>query len=167
MSTYLILVADAELDGAEAAEAEKYAPYEYTAAKAYLHKAREEQGYADFGAAIEYAFKAQELAEKGLERANKVKAEQQPPPGAPTAPVDVPPEPPPSSPADGIIIRKKPEEPPPPADPNPSPTPSPELVPPTGEAPPPDSADEEKAVPPALEVIPLEPPQPPTTETPE
>jgi len=32
---------------AKAANAEQYAPYEYTAAVAYLHKAREEGGYAN------------------------------------------------------------------------------------------------------------------------
>lgn len=71
MSTYLIISAQAELDGAAAAEAEKYAVYEYTAASEYIAKAREEQGYADFGPAIDYAFKAQELAVKAKDRAEK------------------------------------------------------------------------------------------------
>lgn len=73
MSTYLILDAQAELDGAQAAEAEKYAIYEYTAASEYLHKAREEQGYADFGPSIDFAYKAGELARAGRERAEKEK----------------------------------------------------------------------------------------------
>ncbi len=106
MSTYLILVASSELNGAQAAEAEKFAPYEYTAAQQYLQKAREEQGYADFGAAIEYAFKAQELAEKGRKRAEKVKRDQEPPPGVPSAPVETAPE---EGPASNVIIRKTPE----------------------------------------------------------
>ncbi len=73
MSTYLILDAQAQLDGAHAAEAEKYAIYEYTAATEYLHKAREEQGYADFGPSIDFAYKAGELAKQGKERAEKEK----------------------------------------------------------------------------------------------
>jgi hypothetical protein len=73
MSTYLILSAQADLDGAQAAEAEKYAIYEYTAATEYLHKAREEQGYADFGPSIDFAYKAGEYAVKGRERAEKEK----------------------------------------------------------------------------------------------
>ena len=159
MSTYLILVASSELDGAEAAEAQKFAPYEYTAAQQYLQKAREEQGYADFGAAIEYAFKAQELAEKGRERAEKVKRDQQPPPGVPTAPVEPTPE---EGPASNVIIRKKPED----ATPVPEPTPeggAPVIVPvqPEGtdpgtssDAPPTD--DDEDA--PEIRIVPINPP---------
>lgn len=71
MSSYLIISAEAELDGAKAAEAEQYAVYEYTAASAYLSKAREEQGYADFGPSIDYAYKAQDLAVKAKERAER------------------------------------------------------------------------------------------------
>ena len=81
MSTYLILVAQADLDGAEAAEADKFAPYEYTAAQEYLRKAREEQSYADFGPSIEYAWKAQELAEAGRIRAEKERKDSRPPGG--------------------------------------------------------------------------------------
>lgn len=79
MSTYLIISAQAELDGAQAAEAEKYAVYEYTASSEYLAKAREEQGYADFGPAIDYAFKAQELAVKAKERAESERDKQRAP----------------------------------------------------------------------------------------
>jgi hypothetical protein len=71
MSTYLILSAQAELDGAKTAEAEKYAVYEYVSAEQYLAKAREEQGYADFGPSIDYAYKAQALAKKARERATE------------------------------------------------------------------------------------------------
>jgi hypothetical protein len=73
ISSYLIISAQADLDGAKAAEAEKYAVYEYTAASEYLHKAREEQGYADFGPAIDYAGKAHELAQKATTRASDEK----------------------------------------------------------------------------------------------
>jgi hypothetical protein len=67
-STYLIVSAQAELDAARAAQADRYAPYEYTAADQYLAKAREEQGYAEFGAAVDFAYKAKELAKEGKKR---------------------------------------------------------------------------------------------------
>jgi hypothetical protein len=69
ISTYLIVSAQAELDGAKAAEAEKYAVYEYTSADQFLYKAREEQGYADFGPSIDYAYKADDMAKKANARA--------------------------------------------------------------------------------------------------
>jgi len=73
ISSYVILSAEAQLDGARAAGADKLAIYEYTSAREYLHKAREEQGYADFGAAIDFATKAEELARKSTERAAALK----------------------------------------------------------------------------------------------
>lgn len=73
ISTYLIISAQADLDGAKAAEAEKYAVYEYVAANEYLHKAREEQGYSDFGPSIDFAYKAKDLAEKATNRASDEK----------------------------------------------------------------------------------------------
>jgi hypothetical protein len=73
LSTYLIIAAQADLDGAQAAEAEKYAVYEFTSSKELLHKAREEQGYADYGPAIDYAYKAQEMAKKAREKADDEK----------------------------------------------------------------------------------------------
>ena len=71
ISTQLILSAQAELEGASAAQADTFATYEMVAAQTYLDKAREEQGYADFGPAIDYAFKAEKLAKKARERAVK------------------------------------------------------------------------------------------------
>src|ERR1041385_4617602 len=82
ISTYLIVSAQADLDGAKAAEAEKYAIYEYTAASEYLHKAKEEQGYADFGPAIDFAYKAQDLAQKATARAQDEKKRQSDQPSA-------------------------------------------------------------------------------------
>ena len=78
MSTYLILDAQAELDGAKTAEAEQFALYEYTAAQQYLTKAREEQGYADFGPSIDYAFKAQAMAKKARKLANEKRTREDP-----------------------------------------------------------------------------------------
>lgn len=66
ISTSIILEAQANLDAANAVEAAEYAPYEHTAAVAYLHKAKEEQGYADFGPSIDMASKARDMALKAL-----------------------------------------------------------------------------------------------------
>lgn len=49
---------------AKHAGAEHHAPYEYTAAVEYLHKAREEGGYAEYQVAVEYGRHAEELATK-------------------------------------------------------------------------------------------------------
>lgn len=47
---------------AKQAGAETRAPYEYTAAVEYLHKAREEGGHAEYQSAIAYGRRAEELA---------------------------------------------------------------------------------------------------------
>ncbi|MEK6607621.1 MAG: hypothetical protein AABZ30_08175 [Myxococcota bacterium] len=61
------------VEEAKAADAERYAPYEWYAATSYIHKARREAAVADFEAAIEFGRKAELLAKKGrqlaLERA--------------------------------------------------------------------------------------------------
>ena len=49
---------------AKQAEADRYAPYEYTAAEEYLHKAREEAGYAQYQDSIEYGHKAEDMAHR-------------------------------------------------------------------------------------------------------
>jgi uncharacterized protein YceK len=103
ISTYLIVSAQADLDGAKAAEAEKYAVYEYTASEQYLHKAREEQGYADFGPAIDFAFKAQDLAQKATARASDEKKKLQ---DQPTADWQAPST---GEQQPGIVIKKKDE----------------------------------------------------------
>jgi len=56
--------ASSAVAAAKAADAEKYAPYEMTAAQEYLHKAREEAGYAEYQDAIEYGRKSEELANR-------------------------------------------------------------------------------------------------------
>lgn len=50
------------VSAAKLASAERYAPYEYTAAAEYLHKAREEAGHAQYEDAIDYGHKAEDLA---------------------------------------------------------------------------------------------------------
>src|SRR3954449_4999813 len=52
------------VSSAKLAQADRYAPYEYTAAEEYLHKAREEAGYAEYQDAIEYGQKAEDLANR-------------------------------------------------------------------------------------------------------
>ena len=69
LTVWLVSDAEAKLAGARASQAEQNAVYEFTAAEAYLTKAHEELGYADYGPAIDYAFKAGNLAAQGAERA--------------------------------------------------------------------------------------------------
>jgi hypothetical protein len=47
---------------AKAMGGDRYAPYEYTSAVEYLHKAREEAGYAEYQVAIDYGRRAEEFA---------------------------------------------------------------------------------------------------------
>jgi hypothetical protein len=53
------------VSAAKLAQADRLAPYEYTAAEEYLHKAREEAGYAEYEDAIEFGRRAEDLANKG------------------------------------------------------------------------------------------------------
>jgi hypothetical protein len=66
-STAFLLDADVQLNAARTAGAEKYAPYDFTAAQLYLVKAREEVGYSDYEAALDFARKAAEHARKARE----------------------------------------------------------------------------------------------------
>ena len=52
------------LAAAKEAQADRLAPYEYTAAESYLHKAREEASYAQYQDSIEYGRRAEEQAYK-------------------------------------------------------------------------------------------------------
>jgi hypothetical protein len=65
----------AELEGAESADAQKLAPYEYTAAVAYLEKAREEHGHAEFTASTEFGEKALKFARSARAKAMEAKAD--------------------------------------------------------------------------------------------
>ena len=68
---------------AKQAHADRYAPYEYTAAEEYLHKAREEAGYAQYQDAIAYGHKSEDLANRA--RAIAVARSSQAPGPAPAA----------------------------------------------------------------------------------
>ncbi len=52
------------VSSAKLSQADRYAPYEYTAAEEYLHKAREEGGYAEYQDAIEFGKKAEDFANR-------------------------------------------------------------------------------------------------------
>ncbi len=66
-STTAIADATVALEAAEAANAEKFAVYEYTMAQECLRKAKEEEGYSEYQPAIDLAKKARKFAEKAKE----------------------------------------------------------------------------------------------------
>jgi hypothetical protein len=68
-STAYLLDAEVQIEAARTAQADKYAPYEWTAANLYIHKAREEVGYADFEVAVDFAQKASKFANDARSRA--------------------------------------------------------------------------------------------------
>jgi len=68
-ATASVVRAGTTVETAEHADANTYAIYEYTKARQYLHKAREEYGYQDYEAAAKFADEAQSWAEKALEKA--------------------------------------------------------------------------------------------------
>jgi hypothetical protein len=68
-STGALIDADVELEGARAAGAATAAPYEFTSAEAYLHKAREKAGHAQYQAAADLAARARDLAKEARTKA--------------------------------------------------------------------------------------------------
>lgn len=66
-----IVNADIAVNAAKNAGGEKYAQYEYTMAREYLKKAREENAYSDFHGARIYAEKAIKYAELAESRAGE------------------------------------------------------------------------------------------------
>lgn len=91
--------ASASVAAAEAVNAAEYAPYEYTLAREYLHKAREEAAHADFQAANRFGRKAETAADEARELAiaragNAGDTSWRPPPGTPAGgPAPAPDEP--------------------------------------------------------------------------
>ena len=59
--------ASADVEAARAAQADRYAPYHYTLAVAYLRKAREEAAHADYQAANRLGRRASEAARSAIE----------------------------------------------------------------------------------------------------
>jgi hypothetical protein len=72
--TIITFQASREVAGAKSAKAEQLAPYEYTAAVEYLHKARELGGYARFQQSVEFGRKARELGKMAFDMARTRKA---------------------------------------------------------------------------------------------
>lgn len=68
-STASLVSADVALEAARAAGAQATSPYEFTAAEAYLHKAREVQGRAQYEASNEFAERARDLAREARKNA--------------------------------------------------------------------------------------------------
>ena len=63
--------AESAIAVARAADAQRYALYELTSAEEYFRKAREEEGYSDFQAALDLAQSARVFADKARDRALK------------------------------------------------------------------------------------------------
>jgi len=77
-STSYLLDAQVSLEAAKVAQADKLAPYEWTAANLYIHKAREEVGYSDYEQAIQYAQTAAKFAAQAREHAIKAARREEP-----------------------------------------------------------------------------------------
>jgi len=84
------VIADAEiaLARANAAEGEKHATYETTAAVLYLAKAREEQGRARYSSAMDLAKKSAQHAEAAARKSTEAKKNAAAPPPAPPATIE-------------------------------------------------------------------------------
>ena len=89
-STSYLIDTETMLEAARTAQADKLAPYEWTAANLYFAKSKEEVGYSDFEQAVDYGKKAVDFATPARDTALKVgrRNESTPtdPPGAVPAP---------------------------------------------------------------------------------
>ncbi|MBL8951135.1 MAG: DUF4398 domain-containing protein [Myxococcaceae bacterium] len=80
-STAYLMDAEVQIEAARTAQAERYAPYEWTSANLYYRKSKEEVGYSDFEQAVDFAQKAQKFAVQARENAMKAtRKEEQPSP---------------------------------------------------------------------------------------
>ena len=82
-STSYLIDAQVALEAAHTAQANKLAPYEWTAANLYLHKAREEVGSSEFEQAVAYAAKASKFANAARDQAMKAVRKDEPNPTPP------------------------------------------------------------------------------------
>ena len=71
-STSYLIDTETMLEAARVAQADKLAPYEWTAANLYFAKSKEEVGYSDFEQAVDYGKKAVGFATKARDSALKV-----------------------------------------------------------------------------------------------
>jgi len=70
-STSYQMDAEIMMEAARSASAEKFAPYEWTAASLYLHKSKEEAGYGDWEQSVDYGKKAVDFATRARDTALK------------------------------------------------------------------------------------------------
>jgi hypothetical protein len=79
-STGALIDADVQIEAARAAGAPATAVYEFTSAEAYLHKARETAGRAQYEASARFASRAAELGRTARNRATEAsnKAQENP-----------------------------------------------------------------------------------------
>ncbi len=82
-STAYLIDTETMLEAARTAQADKLAPYEWTAANLYFAKSKEEVGYSDFEQAVDYGKKAVEFATKARNVALKVGKRDEPTPTDP------------------------------------------------------------------------------------
>jgi hypothetical protein len=68
-STAYLLDAEVQIEAARTAGADKWSPYEYAAARLYIHKAREEAGHSQYEVAVDFAKKAATFATSAREKA--------------------------------------------------------------------------------------------------
>lgn len=102
LATREVATATVALEAARAARAETLAIYEFTAAEITLTKAREEEGYSDFQAAVDLARRAKVLADEARRRALATPVTLTPavvPAPVPLAPATLAPAAPPPAPA--------------------------------------------------------------------
>jgi hypothetical protein len=85
-STAYLLDAEVQIEAARTAGADRYAPYEWTSANLYIHKAREEVGYSDFEVAVDFAGKASRFANEARDRAMSAAKKDDAPAPAPVSP---------------------------------------------------------------------------------
>ncbi|MBK7863034.1 MAG: DUF4398 domain-containing protein [Archangiaceae bacterium] len=77
-STAYLMDAEVQIEAARTAQAERFAPYEWTAANLYYRKAKEEVGYSDYEQAVDFAQKAQKFATQARDNAMKTTRKDEP-----------------------------------------------------------------------------------------
>jgi hypothetical protein len=87
-STSYLIDTETMLEAARTAQADKLAPYEWTAAQLYFGKSKEEVGYSDYEQAVDYGKKAVDFATRARNTALKVGRRNEPSPSDP--PLQVP-----------------------------------------------------------------------------
>jgi hypothetical protein len=89
-STSYLIDTENMLEAARVAQADKLAPYEWTAAQLYFLKSKEEVGYSDYEQAVDYGKKAVDFATRARDTALKVGRRNEPAGSAPAPAVPAP-----------------------------------------------------------------------------